>query len=273
MLHTVYVTFTASLEARWRALSPTTSLSQSVLRTRQVARLGTPKAFADRATPSYRRFGKSVNSPRPCPRTCLATQSVTLSPLRGLRQDTPRYGRGRGQSRIPRGIHTGTERGLDQTDCLIDTSLAPKYPIRAAAHCERQAHHASPCIHIPRRRHGTPRPTKRAPRREKRPCRHSSRERLPSWVAPGAHTATARTTTRPANPSPRDTLTPESSRVRRLRAARVPVKICVAATCCCCRRAAAAAAARRAAGVSRAVPAAARATHALRASARRAGGP
>ena len=68
------------------ARAPTTSLWQSVLRTRQVARPGTPKASPDRTTPSYRRFGKSVDAPRPCPRTCLATQSVARSPLRGLRR-------------------------------------------------------------------------------------------------------------------------------------------------------------------------------------------
>jgi hypothetical protein len=45
------------------ARAPMTSLWQSVLRTRQVAHPGTPKASPDRATPSYRRFGNWVNSP------------------------------------------------------------------------------------------------------------------------------------------------------------------------------------------------------------------
>ena len=60
-----------------------TSLWQSVLRTRRVPRLGTLTASPDRATPSYRRFGKSANSPRVCASRCLSTQSVARSPLRG----------------------------------------------------------------------------------------------------------------------------------------------------------------------------------------------
>ena len=66
-----------------------TSLWQSVLRTRRVPRLGTLTASPDRATPSYRRFGKSANSPRVCASRCLSTQSVAHSPLRG-RSNTSR---------------------------------------------------------------------------------------------------------------------------------------------------------------------------------------
>jgi hypothetical protein len=71
------------------ARAPTTSLWQSVLRTRRVPRLGTLTASPDRATPSYCRFGKSANSPCVCASRCLSTQSVARSPLRG-RSNTSR---------------------------------------------------------------------------------------------------------------------------------------------------------------------------------------
>ena len=75
------------------------------------------------------------------PRTCKYLRLDAHAPRATADKTGHPNGRGRGRSHTPRGIHTGTERGLDQTDCLIDTSLAPKYPIRAAAASGKRATH------------------------------------------------------------------------------------------------------------------------------------